>query len=310
MARVSSARLSVSAMTAFVTALRSLRPGFLLLTPACILLGFGIALHEGASVSAAAFTLVLLGSVAAHASVNAFNEFFDFRSGLDSRTERTPFSGGSGALIDAPNAEFVVLATAVGMLAVATGVGIYLITLYGLTLLPVALAGLILILTYTQWLTAWPIAGMFAPGIGFGLLMVLGAVYVFTGGVSPAALVAALVPFLLVSNLQLLNQFPDYDADRSVGRQTFVIAYGTGAGASMYGVLLTLAIAALLFSVIVQLLPILTLVALVPMTAGIVAWRGLLQHGEDIGKLLPYMAANVIAAIGTPAVMGIELVLS
>ena len=29
-------------------------------------------------------------------SVNGFNEYFDYRSGLDERTNKTPFSGGSG----------------------------------------------------------------------------------------------------------------------------------------------------------------------------------------------------------------------
>ena len=42
--------------------------------------------------------LVLVGGTAAHISVNALNEYLDFRSGLDARTVRTPFSGGSGAL--------------------------------------------------------------------------------------------------------------------------------------------------------------------------------------------------------------------
>ena len=42
--------------------------------------------------------LVLVAAVAAHVSVNAFNEHHDFRSGLDLSTQRTPFSGGSGTL--------------------------------------------------------------------------------------------------------------------------------------------------------------------------------------------------------------------
>ena len=151
---------------------------------------------------------------------------------------------------------------------------------------------------------------LLAPGAGFGLFMVLGAYFVFTGQYSLTALVSALVPFFLVNNLLLLNQFPDLEADRSVGRQHFIIAYGRAAGASMYGVMLTLAITALVFGVIVQILPPLALVALVPMAAGIAAWRGVIRNSDDVTRLVPYMAANVIAAVGTPAVLGIELLLS
>jgi len=42
--------------------------------------------------------LALLGAFLAHVSVNTLNEYYDFKSGLDLETIRTPFSGGSGAL--------------------------------------------------------------------------------------------------------------------------------------------------------------------------------------------------------------------
>ena len=48
------------------------------------------------------------------------------------------------------------------------------------------------------------------------------------------ALVASLVPFFLVSNLLLLNQFPDVAADRSVGRDNFPIAVGTEKSAAIF----------------------------------------------------------------------------
>jgi 1,4-dihydroxy-2-naphthoate octaprenyltransferase len=42
--------------------------------------------------------LALIGLVALHAAVNAFNEASDMRSGIDLQTTRTPFSGGSGSM--------------------------------------------------------------------------------------------------------------------------------------------------------------------------------------------------------------------
>ena len=42
--------------------------------------------------------LALIGLVALHIAVNAFNEASDMKTGIDLRTVRTPFSGGSGTL--------------------------------------------------------------------------------------------------------------------------------------------------------------------------------------------------------------------
>ena len=60
-------------------------------------LGSAIAWYDG-SLHLGYALLATVGLVLAHVSVNALNEYFDYRSGVDFKTERTPFSGGSGAL--------------------------------------------------------------------------------------------------------------------------------------------------------------------------------------------------------------------
>jgi len=77
-----------------------MRLSFVILTPACVLVGLGTAVWSTGEVNYIYFTLALIGAIAAHISVNAFNEYFDFKSGLDHRTHRTPFSGGSGTFPD------------------------------------------------------------------------------------------------------------------------------------------------------------------------------------------------------------------
>ena len=77
--------------------LQSMRGPFLVLTPVCVLLGVGTVVANKAPVDWSLLFLCLLGALLAHISVNALNEYADFRSGLDLATLRTPFSGGSGA---------------------------------------------------------------------------------------------------------------------------------------------------------------------------------------------------------------------
>ena len=76
-----------------------MRPPFLLLAPVCVVVGIGAALHTSGRVNPLEVALVLLGAVSAHISVNAFNEYCDFRSGLDTRPRRTPFRGGRNILL-------------------------------------------------------------------------------------------------------------------------------------------------------------------------------------------------------------------
>ena len=55
------------------TLVRSTRPPFLVLTPVCVFLGIGAAVANQAEVSTYLVTLVTLGALFAHISVNTLN---------------------------------------------------------------------------------------------------------------------------------------------------------------------------------------------------------------------------------------------
>ena len=101
-----------------------MRIPFLIVSPACVLVGIGTAAWSPSSVSIVEILLVLIGAVAAHISVNAFNEYYDFKTGLDFRTRRTPFSGGSGTLPERPDASRSALAIAWISFSITALVGI------------------------------------------------------------------------------------------------------------------------------------------------------------------------------------------
>ena len=74
------------------------RPQFLILTPLCVLVGVAAAQYDDVPFRPLHFFLALLGALLAHVSVNVLNDYFDYKSGIDLATQRTPFSGGSGIL--------------------------------------------------------------------------------------------------------------------------------------------------------------------------------------------------------------------
>ncbi|MCK4490168.1 MAG: prenyltransferase, partial [Anaerolineales bacterium] len=66
-------------MKDFKFLLDPMRLPFLILTPACVVLGLAAAIWTSGQVNWLHFVLVLIGALSAHVSVNTFNEYFDFK---------------------------------------------------------------------------------------------------------------------------------------------------------------------------------------------------------------------------------------
>ncbi len=286
-----------------------MRLPFLIITPACVLTGLGTAVWTTGKVSSLYFLLALIGGISAHISVNAFNEYFDFKSGLDARTRRTPFSGGSGTLQEKPEFARQALITAFIFFAITGLIGLYFLYVRGLSLLPLGLLGLFVIAAYTPWFAHRPFLSLISPGMGFGILMVMGTDFVLTGQYSWTAFIASLVPFFLVNDLLLLNQFPDIEADRSVGRRNFPIVLGARRSSLIYGAFLLLTYLSIIIGVILDYLPRTSLIGLITLVIAVPAFIGAYRHGEDIKKLMPYLALNVIINVVTPVLVAIGLFL-
>jgi len=278
-----------------------MRIPFLLLTPACVSVGVGTAAWTCGHVSILYVALVFIGALSAHISVNSLNEYFDFKSGLDFKTRRTPFSGGSGTLPENPKMARHALGTGLITFGITASIGIFFLITRGLLILPLGLFGLLIVFFYTNWFTRNPLLCLIAPGLGFGPLMVMGTDFVLTGGYSLTAFIASLVPFFLVSDLLLLNQFPDIEADREVGRKHFPIIVGARVSSLIYGAFLLLAYASIIFGVFFEILPRFTLLGLLTIPIALAAFYAAYRYGENIKKLIPYMGLNVIIVILTPA---------
>ena len=284
-----------------------MRISFLLLTPVCVLLGSGTAFWTCGHVNVLYFSLAFIGALSAHISVNSLNEYFDFKSGLDFKTRRTPFSGGSGTLPENPNMARQALGTGLITFGITASIGIYFLIVRGLLLLPLGLFGLLLVFFYTNCFTRDPLLCLIAPGLGFGPLMVMGTDFVLTGAYSLTTFIASLVPFFLVSDLLLLNQFPDVEADREAGRQHFPIVVGPRVSSLIYGAFLLLAYVSIIFGFYFEDLPRFTLLGLLTVPIAVAAFYGAYRHGENIKKLLPFMGLNVIIIILTPVLVATGL---
>ena len=292
---------------------RETRPQFLLLTPACFCIGVGTAALVEGGLGALSWWQVILafvGALSAHVATNVLNDYFDFVSGLDLRTHPTPFSGGSGILPQGLMSPSKALAFGIISLCVTAAIGTFFLIVRGWALLPIGILGLFLIVAYTPWVTTRPALCLIAPGMGFGPIMVMGTHYVLTGRYDGVALLASLIPGFLVSNLLLLNQFPDVEADRTVKRCNFPITKGRTVSARLYA---ALALAAFLWVVgawVLGYFPPATLLVLLFLPLALITIRGVIHNAEQVERLGPSLAQNVIYTLLTPLALGIGFMIS
>ncbi len=285
-----------------------IRIPFLVLPPTCVGLGAAAAIYTGSSINILNLILVLLGAVLAHISVNALNEYDDYKTGLDFKTSQTPFSGGSKTLPENPEMAPQALITGVISLILTILIGFYFIYIRGWMLLPIGFIGVLLVVAYTKWITRSPILCLFAPGLGFGHLMVMGTSFALAGTYSWTSFIISMVPFFLVSNLLLLNQFPDIDADREIGRKHLPIAIGKKACVSIYGLFLALTFLSIIVGWMFGLLPLQSLISLICAAFAIHIFIGVKKKVDSTPNLIPFMGKNVAMIIVTHILLTIGII--
>ncbi len=132
-----------------------MRVPFLLLAVVCVLLGVATAFYQTGDLDVRYLLLALVGGLGAHIAVNALNEYDDFRSGLDQKTERTPFSGGSGVLPANPDKARYGLVIGLVAVAVTVAIGVFFMIVHGWLILPLGLMGLLVVVTRTARCCVW-----------------------------------------------------------------------------------------------------------------------------------------------------------
>jgi len=289
--------------------LKQTRANFLFLAIFLNAIGIGLAykyIPTGITLHIADFVIIILGTMATHVSVNLFNEYSDHRTGIDFNTNRTPFNGGSGMLVQGLTKPSEVLWAAIGTLIFAMAIGIY----YSITshwfLLFIIIVGAISIIGYTDVLAKYLLGELFA-GLSLGSLVVVGTFVALTGTQSQS--ISQLIPMevwllsippgILTALLLLLNEFPDMEADKQGGRNHLLVRFGKRSGAYIYTA------GAILTYLIILVLPLLGIssywvyIALIPLPLVVMNIRTTLLYNNDLPKFIPALGGNVIAILAT-----------
>ena len=212
--------------------LKVARVPFLLLPVSLTFVGASASAYVG-EFSLLRMSLALVGLVLLNVSVNAINEYSDWRRGIDEETDPTKFSGGSKAVVKNEVEPKGALALGFLTLFVSFLVGLYFLYIYGAAMAPLIVVGGVLVVGYTDVFARFGL-GEVSAGLGLGSLPVIGVGFVQSGSFSPVVLAASVPCFFLTFNLLLLNEFPDLEADRKGGRTNVITLLGERRGKYFY----------------------------------------------------------------------------
>jgi 1,4-dihydroxy-2-naphthoate polyprenyltransferase len=287
--------------------LRETRANFLILAVLLVAIGGAAGLRDG-NFHPVLFLITVIGIVLAHASVNLFNEYSDFRTGIDFNTLKTPFSGGSGVMQERLLKPGQVIIAAWITLLAAFVIGLGLAWSAGWMILVFMAVGGLTTFFYSEYLARWML-GEVASGISLGSLVVIGAYYVQTGTVTPGIIWASIPPGILTALLLFLNEFPDAEADKAGGRRHLVIVLGKHGAAILYALTLFAMYVLLLAGVLAGKTPYGVLLGLLTLPLALVTSYRALRYHSDTPRLIPSLGMNVMIVLATDLLMAIGFII-
>ncbi len=236
---------------------RTGRPVTLTATVSPILVGTAVAAYEG-TFHLGIFLITLFSSLFLQIGANYFNEYFDYRYGLDSLESL----GASTVIFRNEMTEAQVLAGGIGSFVIAALLGILLIYLVGPAILLFGLAGMATAYFYSAWPFKFASRGLgdIMVYLAMGLLMTWGAYYVQIPHWSWRAFAASVPVGFLVTAILNMNNVRDYQEDLAVHKRTLAVRFGQLFGQRYHAALLLGSYIAVSIFVLVGLLPLYSLI--------------------------------------------------
>ncbi len=296
--------------------MKAMRIPFLQATFVPVILGSVIAWQLTQAFNWATFLLTLLGASLIHIATNMFNDYFDFKSGNDLQVKhQNPFAGGGRVLtagLIKPSTHLLVSTTC---LVLGSLIGFYFI--FALSLPYLFLLGLIGVVSSYFYVgppfrLAYLGVGELIVGINFGPVMTLGAYYVQTGRFAVEPFLASLPVGLLIAAVLWINEFPDMDADRAVGKKTLVLRLGYARSIAVYVGMVATAYALIIIYALLQVfssVPITTLIALLSLPLAVKSVRVLRVNYRDPHAIIPANANTIFLHLtfGILAIVGLVI---
>ena len=271
--------------------LRVIRVRFLLASVIAVMTGLALNWSQNGSIEYFDALLTFAGVMALHASVDLLNDYWDFKRGIDTKTTRTKMSGGTGVLPEGLLKPSSVYRAGVFFLVLGALIGSYFVITYGI-LIAIILGFAILSIYFYSTKIVDSGLGEFFVAVK-GSMIVIGTFYIQSGEVNIESILAGIVIGTLSSLVLFIASFPDHDADKSKGRKTLVITVGKEKARKLFWIFPLFAYGVIVIGVVLNYLPVLTLISLVSLPLIIKSGIGLQKNYDSVENLVPYMSSTL-----------------
>ncbi len=288
--------------------LRVIRVRFLLASVIAVSVGLAINWTQNNSIDVFTALLTFAGVMALHASVDLLNDFWDYKRGIDTITKRTKMSGGTGVLPEGLLKPSSVYRAGIAFLIIGSGIGVYFVMTDGIIIAVILAFAILSIYFYSTKIVDSGLAEFFVALKG--TMIVLGAFFIQSNQLSVEAVLGGIVVGVLSSLVLFIASFPDYDADKSKGRKTLVIAAGKKNATLIFWAFPIISIGGIIFGVSQQLFPTSSLIALVPIPLIILAGIGLKKNYDNSDLLFPSMSKTLMFSRLTGALFVVGILIA
>ena len=189
-----------------------------------VLFGATYALGYESKFSILKFILFLLACLLIQAATNLFNEYYDYKHGLD----KVDSEGISGSIVKGNLSPKEVMVGALVLYALAFVFGLILTFMTSIYVLLVGLVCMLAGYFYTggKYPIAYSPFGEVVSGFFMGTIIIALSFYFQTGYVNADIIVVSLPLFIMIGAILLANNIRDLDNDKESGRRTYAILVG------------------------------------------------------------------------------------
>ena len=189
-----------------------------------VLFGATYALGYEIKFSILKFILFLLACLLIQAATNLFNEYYDYKHGLD----KIDSEGISGSIVKGNLSPREVMVGALVLYALAFVLGLILTLMTSFYVLLVGLVCMLAGYFYTggKYPIAYSPFGEVVSGFFMGTIIIALSFYFQTGYVNADIIVVSIPLFIMIGAILLANNIRDLDNDKESGRRTYAILVG------------------------------------------------------------------------------------
>ncbi len=239
--------------------------------------------------------LTILGIIFVHLLANTINDYFDWDASDKINEFSGPFSGGSRKKLENILSKNTFLILAFIFLLLSLLILLFFILNKRPLVIYIGIAGALIGILYST-----PPLSLQSRGLGeififlaFGPCITLGTGYAITGNFDYIYLLLGIPNGILTTMIIVINEFPDYKADKESGKKNSVVRFGFKISLYIYTALHVLYYFSILILFIMKLLPIIIFILYITIPLSALNIKSLFKNYQEPLKLIPAQAQTI-----------------